>query len=120
MNENPTNADEQYELGHYYEEKVNQYFQTFRPNGKPLPGAGGPAMDECFQNDKKAFYWYTQAAKQGHAKAQYEVGHAYIVGGFMCCKANKRKARDWLTKAAEQGNEDAKKRLATLDSDYKR
>jgi TPR repeat protein len=33
------------------------------------------------QDWDKAFHWYLQAANQGYAKAQYNVGHAYYEGG---------------------------------------
>jgi len=103
-NENPTSAVEQYNLGQYYAEKASVLLE--QPGFEYRPYA------------KKAFYWYTKAARQGHADAQCEVGDQYICGSV--CRANKRKARYWLTKAAEQGHERAKDHLITLDSDYER
>ncbi len=34
------------------------------------------------QDWEQSFHWYLQAAKQGHARAQCNVGHAYIKGAM--------------------------------------
>jgi len=78
MNENPTNAEEQYKLGLSY-----------------AKGDGVP------KDQEKANSWFTKAAEQGYADAQYELGN----------RLKDYTAVDWLTKAAEQGNTDAMKRL---------
>ena len=76
------NAEAQFQLGkRYYSEKI-------------YPGAV-----KCFR----------QAAEQGHAEAQYNLGVCYANG----CGVPKdlQPAIYWYTKAAEQGNEDAQKAL---------
>ncbi len=45
-------------------------------------------------------YWYKQAARQGHALAQYNLGHQYLTGTGV--KRNEREAMKWWLKAAEQ------------------
>ena len=79
---NAGNASAQFELGkRYYSEKI-------------YPGAV-----KCFR----------QAAEQGHAEAQYNLGVCYANGCGM--PKDLQQAIYWYTKAAEQGNEDAQKAL---------
>ena len=52
-------------------------------------------------NYKKAFEWYKKAAKQGFAKAQYNLGIMYQNGQGV--DVNYKKAFEWYEKAAEQG-----------------
>ena len=54
----------------------------------------------------QAQHWYEQAAAQGHAKAQYQLGQHYR-------NSDPQKARAWLEKDAAQDNADAKKALQT-------
>jgi len=50
-----------------------------------------------------AVYWYTNAAKNEHADAQYALGQLYIKG-----KRNLAQAVHWFQKAADQGLADAR------------
>jgi len=78
MNENPTDANEQFELGNKYRD-----------------GDGVP------KDREKMYYWYTKAAEQKHLEAQIYVGMACVVGEL---SGGLEKAEYWLTKAAEQGD----------------
>ena len=55
---------------------------------------------------KKAFYWFTQAAEQGDAQAQYKLGILYYVGEGT--SADMKQAACWIKKAYENGFENAK------------
>ena len=53
------------------------------------------------KDEKKAFYWYTKAANQGLAEAQYSLGLiTFLRGG----KNDAKQAFKWFGKAAEQGH----------------
>lgn len=47
------------------------------------------------KNAKESLHWYTKAAKQGHAKAQFCLGNLLL-------DKNRAKAIEWYTKAADQ------------------
>ena len=53
------------------------------------------------KDDKEAVKWYTKAAEQGHAVAQYALGVAYYYGEGVL--KDFKEAVKWWTKAAEQG-----------------
>ena len=53
------------------------------------------------ENAVTAVKWYTKAAEQGYAKAQYKLGGAYTYGGDV--PEDNVTAVKWYTKAAEQG-----------------
>lgn len=48
---------------------------------------------------QKAVEWYTKAAEQGHAAAQYNLGNCYYDGEGV--EKDLQKAIEWYTKAAE-------------------
>lgn len=52
-------------------------------------------------NDAKAFEWFTKAAGQGHAEAQFNLGLMYEQGYGV--RQDYQKAVEWYTKAAHQG-----------------
>jgi len=52
------------------------------------------------KDDKRAFKWYTLAADQGHADAQYGLGVMHSNGQSV--EQSLTKAREWLTKSASQ------------------
>lgn len=52
--------------------------------------------------DEKAAHWYTQAAEQGNAAAQAQLGYMYWNG--VGVTKNSIKAAKWATLSAEQGN----------------
>ena len=62
---------------------------------------------------QKAIEWYTKAAEQGYAEAQYTLGMRYAEGKGV--KQDWQKAIEWYTKAAEQGHAEA---LYTLGMYY--
>jgi len=92
MNENPTNAQEQFELGKNYD-----------------PSLGYGEED----GEKKACYWYTKAAKQGHADAQNNLGSLFYNAKGV--SENRTKAKYWYKKAAKQGHKMAERNLNRLD-----
>ncbi len=49
---------------------------------------------------EQSAYWYTQAARQGHVLAQYNLGHQYLLGNGV--KRDENIAMQWWLKAAEQ------------------
>lgn len=60
-----------------------------------------------FSNDQfgppdheQSAYWYTQAARQGHVLAQYNLGHLHLLGNGV--KRDEAAAMQWWLKAAEQ------------------
>jgi TPR repeat protein len=56
--------------------------------------------------------WYTKAAKQGHAAAQYNLGIMYRRGHGVA--QNYIEAKEWIIKAAEQGHVEAQATLKWL------
>lgn len=47
---------------------------------------------------EQAVYWYKQASLQGHALAQYNLGHQYLAG--LGVERSEKKAMEWWLKAA--------------------
>ncbi len=68
-----------------------------------LKGRGGVDRDY-----KQAAEWFSKAAEQGHADAQYNLGELYNRGRGV--KKNKKTAQKWYKAAAEQGHVKAKYR----------
>ena len=66
------------------------------------------------QDDKKALHWYTRAAKQGFAKAQYALGKMYFEMSDRERTLYYKKVLHWYTKAAEQGHMAAQYDLGML------
>ena len=64
------------------------------------------------KNYAEAVKWYTKAAEQGHAEAQYSLG----IYHELSLDYNKYlpEALKWYRKAAEQGHAKAKQRLKKL------
>lgn len=67
---------------------------------------------------KAAAYWYEQAAKQGVAPAQLNLGIMYLRGEGV--KADMATARLWLEKAAHLGDNRASYTLAIIDEKQER
>jgi TPR repeat protein len=59
-----------------------------------------------------AVKWYRKSAKQGHARAQYNLGVCYENGRGVA--KDLEEAVKWYRKSAEQGDESAKKALRRL------
>ena len=66
---------------------------------------GNAAERDC----ERAFYWFCNAAEQGHAEAQFALGSLYDTGDGV--KKNDELAIKWYLKAAEQGHAWAKRSL---------
>ena len=65
------------------------------------------------QSSKRAIEYYTLAANQGHAGAQYNLGRMYAIGNGI--EQSYSKVREWWTKAAAQGIKEAIEGLKHLD-----
>jgi len=61
---------------------------------------------------ERAFYWFCNAAEQGHAEAQFALGAMYAAGDGV--KQNDMLAMTWLGKASDQGHAWAKRKLAEM------
>lgn len=61
------------------------------------------------ENNALAVKWYQKAAAQGHAKAQYHLGKAYLLGK-KGLTVDKQKAKTLLTKALKNKKDGAKLR----------
>ena len=64
------------------------------------------------QNYKTALKWYTLAANQGNANAQFKLGFMYDEGTGV--SQDYKTAMKWYTLAAEQGNSSAQGNLGVM------
>ena len=66
------------------------------------------------RDSKAAFQWFSKAAEQGHADAQYNLGYCHYkaIGTIK----NPGEAFQWFSKAAEQGHVEAQKILGVMYS----
>jgi tetratricopeptide (TPR) repeat protein len=69
----------------------------------------GKEEDGMGVNERLAFYWFMQSAKQGNEISQFYVGECYRKGDGV--EEDTEKAREWYQKAAENGQENAKEAL---------
>ena len=67
---------------------------------------------ETERDYERAFYWFCNAAEQGHVEAQFALGALYAAGDGV--KQNDELAVAWYRKAAEQGHAWAKRMLADM------
>jgi len=67
---------------------------------------------EAHREYERAFYWFCNAAEQGHAEAQFALGTLYAAGDGV--KKNDELAIEWFRKAAEQGHAWAKRYLSEM------
>lgn len=63
------------------------------------------------RNLELSFYWCQEAAKNGHAAAQYRLSHLYSIGKGLS-QPDKHLAFQWLNEAAKNGHTKAKHQLA--------
>jgi hypothetical protein len=66
-------------------------------------GQKGENRNGVEQDDKQAIYWWTQAAKAGHAQAQLKLGW-WLMNGKGVVEVDEKQGMDWLVKSAEQGD----------------
>ena len=64
------------------------------------------------QNALTAFNWFSLAAKEGHAGAQFMLGAAYFFGNGVA--KNFKKAMEWFRRAAKQGYASAQGLMAIM------
>jgi TPR repeat protein len=67
---------------------------------------------EAERDYERAFYWFCNAAEQGHAEAQFALGALYAAGDGV--KQNDILAMTWYGKASDQGHVWAKRKLAEM------
>lgn len=65
------------------------------------------------KNYGRAFEWYSKAALNGNAYAQYCLGHLYE-NGYTTCGKDLQLARYWYFKSAEQNYKEAVDKVKTL------
>lgn len=89
-----------YQSGEYVEVAPINEQSTASKNGGEKEFSSG---ELCFEQEKysEAVEWYTQAAEQGHAEAQYKLGCCYYLG--LGIDQNNTKAEEWISKSVEQG-----------------
>jgi len=130
MNDNPTNAEEQYQLGLSYANGENEvpkdlekavYWYT--QSSKQGNANAQYNLGLCYKNGwgatedlKKAVYCFTKAAEQGEMKAQYNLGICYRDG--LGVPEDAKKAIYWLNKAVKQGYTEGQKYLTYLTNRY--
>ena len=78
-------AAAQFELAQYYVIKASK----------------ARGQKRALRDQKRAFDWYSSAAEQGFAKAQFDLGRMYILG--LGVTQDRSQGVDWQVKAAEQG-----------------
>jgi hypothetical protein len=96
------------------------------PVEPPKPTLSRELLEELYQmgekyyygrgikmDKKKAFEYYMQAARGGHAGAQYSVGFMYRNGRGV--DVDLQKARYWYQKAADQGHVSARYELNDMN-----
>lgn len=81
-------------------------------------------LESCFSSESSlreqkasAFNWFSKAAEQGCAEAQYWLARCYVSG--LGCEQSDKLALDWFKKAAEQGFAEAYYYLACCYRDGK-
>lgn len=83
-------AQAQYDLGRWYRD-----LRT--------PRDGKPASRSSYAISSLAFFWYEQAAQQGHADAQYDLATV----PKLTWDIPEQQRKMWLERAADQGHSDA-------------
>jgi TPR repeat protein len=146
MDENPTNAKEQCELGKKYrwgnglqqdQKKALYWFNKASEQGNAEAsflvavyydhGWGGVPEDKKMAKhyEARSVEQFTKAAEQGDADAQQSLGSAYGSPSFGGVSKDKKKEAYWyakafeqFTKAAENGDADAQYKLGVLHITY--
>lgn len=93
------NPEAQFKLALRYSEKNKEHENN---NTHTISNAEN---NKQIQNQQKAIYWYRQAARQGMANAQYNLGHFYYKG--IGVEQDDQQAIAWWSKAAHQGHASA-------------
>src|SRR5262245_2221402 len=94
-------------------------FATVQSRATANDPAAETALASCYDlgrhvqpDGKQSIHWLTEAANQGYAPAQYELGRIYLYGRGV--PADYNKALMWERKAAEQGGPRAQRDLAFM------
>ena len=130
MNDNPTNAEEQFELGEQYRsgegvrKNLKKAFFWYDKAAQQGKAVAMKYLGWCYEfghgtrkDTEKAAYWYSQAlsqytieAEKGDAEAQYVVA-SMNRSNYTGIRTDANKAFLWYNKAAEQGHEEAQRAL---------
>jgi uncharacterized protein len=70
---------------------------------------GLAAAPDAEDPQRAAARWYFEAARQGHAEAQYSLAVMFLTGSGVALSADE--ARKWMGRAAAQGHADARQWL---------
>ncbi len=104
----------EYQVASYYEKGVvvkkdlneaEKWYLKSAEKGNPM--GQYKCSEFCYRRGDEAnmLIWQTQAADQGYAPAQYNLGISYAYGNGVT--EDMEKAREWIKKAAEQGEPNA-------------
>jgi len=77
--------------------------ETFLAGMDKEPGHTPRLSDGTERNISKAIKWYTAAATQGYAEAQFDLGEFYM-HGYGGVERNRKEGFRWYLKAAQQGH----------------
>ena len=91
---------------------IDSVHLTFGNNGKFLNITEMILSEWKTINLEEGVKWFTKAAKQGHANAQYNLGYCYEYGYGV--EKDGLNARFWYNEAARQGQADATEALEKL------
>jgi len=89
-----------------------KYFRPYAEIGDPISQINMGASYSALHQYKKAFYWFSQAAKAGKAIAIREVGNAYFNGQGV--PVDNQKAYHYFLRAAKKGDYIAMVQLAYM------
>ena len=101
--ENPKNKDYNFVMEEMYETdgKIPQFYALTYTDVLFILGEMYETGDGIPKDYAKALEWYTKAAEQGDAEAQFKLGEIYYYSRGV--PQDYAKALEWYTKAAEQG-----------------
>ena len=100
-------AAAQYQLASLYHRGLGSDTDPWNRRGGAASDSFGPGADLA-----AAARWYEEAARQGHAAAQYALGNMHLMGEGV--EQDDGKAARWHEKAAAQGHAAARLNLAKL------
>ena len=102
-------ADAQFNLGALHKDGL----LAGKPELNQAPKCKSEIKKERGKDYQTARTWFLKAAKQGHAKSQFEIGNFYAYGpsGHINSPVWWNKAKVWWERAAEQGLAEAQARL---------
>lgn len=105
----------EYEVDQYYEGFFDDYLKASAEHGHVDAQFDLGNKDKFCYKFEEAVFWYSKAAEQGYAKAQYNLGLIYDgKDDFPNVEEDKKQAVFWYRQAAERGHADAQFNLGYL------